>query len=83
LELGIAIAILTLGGGILFIGYYSLICWLPKKVKNIDTNLSIQALKASLYLVIFGFVIIILGLLYTVAILPPPDWWDRVLPSGK
>lgn len=79
----IASVILFLGGGILSVGYISLTYWLPKRTKNLDTSLSIQALKASFWLVVFGVVIIALGLFYMIDLLPPPDWWNRILPSGK
>jgi Trk-type K+ transport system membrane component len=82
-NLGIAVGILALGGGILFVGYINLIYWLPRKTKSFDTTISIQALKASLWLVIFGTIIIALGLLYLIDILPPPDWWNSVLRSSK
>jgi hypothetical protein len=83
MEFWIAVLVLSFGGGILCIGYLNLVHWLPKKTKNLDTVLSIQALKASFWLVIFGLVIIILGLLYLIDLVPPSDWWNRILPSNS
>lgn len=79
----IALVILVLGGGISCVGYLNLIHFLPNKTKNQDTVISIQAVKASFWLVIFGLIIIILGLLYIINLTPPPDWWSRILPPSN
>jgi hypothetical protein len=59
-----------LGGLILIYGYYHLVYVLPRIMKDMETRVSIEALRASFWLVIFGLVIILLGLLYLMKILP-------------
>jgi Ca2+/Na+ antiporter len=65
---------LLLGSLILICGYYQLIYKLPKMTKDIETSISMETLRASFWLVIFGLVIIVLGLLYLMGILPPTAW---------
>jgi ABC-type multidrug transport system permease subunit len=61
---------LLLGVLIVVAGYYHLIYKLPKMAKDVETRLSIEALRVSFWLVIFGLIIIILGLLYLMDVLP-------------
>jgi len=70
----IAFSAFLLGGIILVCGYYHLIYKLPKMTKDMETRISMEALRTSFWLVIFGLVMIILGLLYLMNLLPPPGW---------
>jgi len=70
----IASLALLLGGIILACGYYHLIYVLPKMTKDMETRISMEALRTSFWLVMFGLVMIILGLLYLMNLLPPPGW---------
>lgn len=63
-----------LGGLVLVCGYYHLVYMLPKAAKDMETHISMEALRASFWLVIFGMIIITLGLLYLMNLLPPPGW---------
>jgi hypothetical protein len=63
-----------LGGVILACGYYHLVYVLPRMAKDIETRLSMEALRVSFWLVIFGLIIIILGFLYLMNLLPPFGW---------
>ena len=74
MELFIAFWIFVSGACVLGVGYTCLVCFLPKKAKDVDTQISMEALKASFWLVIFGLIIIILGFLYSMNLLPPPGW---------
>lgn len=60
-----------LGGLILVCGYYHLIYLLPKVAKDTETQINMEALRASFWLVIFGMIIITLGFLYLMNLLPP------------
>jgi hypothetical protein len=62
---------LLLGSSIMVCGYYHLVYVLPKMAKSMETQISIEALRVSFWLVIFGLVIIVLGLLHLMGILPP------------
>ena len=64
----------TVGIFILGIGYYCLVSVLPRKAKEIDTSISLTALRASFWLVIGGIIIIFLGFLYLMGVIPPPSW---------
>lgn len=71
MELLIASWIFVSGVVILGVGYTCLVYFLPKKANDIDTRISMEALRASFWLVIFGLIIIILGFLYAMNLLPP------------
>lgn len=60
-----------LGGIILVCGYYHLIYVLPRMTKDMETRLSMEALRVSFWLVIFGLIMIVLGILYLMNLLPP------------
>jgi uncharacterized membrane protein len=65
---------LLLGSLILICGYYHLIYMLPKTMREMETRISMEALRASYWLVIFGLVIIVLCLLHLMGVLPPVEW---------
>jgi drug/metabolite transporter (DMT)-like permease len=65
-----AFFVLFLGSGILMGGCYNLIYLLPR-MKEVETRISMEALRASFWMVIFGLIIILLGLLHMMGILPP------------
>jgi len=62
---------LLLGSSILVCGYYHLVYVLPRMAKDMETRISMEALRVSFWLVIFGLIIIVLGLLHLMGILPP------------
>jgi len=70
------IGILSIIFGVLFSagGYCCLVWVLPKKAREIDTSISIIALRASFWLVVAGIIMIFLGLLYLMSVIPPPGW---------
>jgi len=70
----IAFLAFLLGGIILVCGYYHLIYILPKMTKDIEARISMEAIRTSFWLVIFGLIMIILGLLYLMNLLPPAGW---------
>ena len=63
-----------LGSAVLVCGYYHLVYVLPRMAKDMETRVSMEALKVSFWLVIFGLVIIVLGVLHLMDILPPLGW---------
>lgn len=63
-----------LGGLILAFGYYHLVYVLPRMAKDMETRVSMEALRASFWLVVFGLIIIVVGLLYLMNMLPPQIW---------
>jgi uncharacterized membrane protein len=63
-----------LGSVVLVCGYYHLVYVLPRMAKDMETRVSMEALKVSFWLVIFGLIIIVLGVLYLMGILPPLTW---------
>ena len=71
---GIASLAFLLGGLLLIFGYYHLVYVLPRMTKDVETRVSIEALRVSFWLVIFGLIIILLGLLHLMNILPPSGW---------
>jgi len=71
---GIAFLSFLLGSIILAVGYYHLVYVLPKMAKDMETRISIEALRVSFWLVIFGLIIIVLGILHLMGLLPPPGW---------
>gem|GEM_PF-2174136 len=64
--------LIVIGLSLLILGYWSLTSKLPKLAKDTKTEISIVTLKACLYLVIGGLVIIILGALHLIGVIP---WW--------
>ena len=62
---------LLLGSSILVCGYYHLVYVLPRMAKDMETQISMEALRVSFWLVIFGLIIIVLGLSHLMGILPP------------
>ena len=60
-----------LGSAVLVCGYYHLVYVLPRTGKDVETRVSMEALRVSFWLVIFGLIIIVLGLLNLMNILPP------------
>jgi amino acid permease len=69
---GIASLAFLFGGLLLAYGYYHLVYVLPKMTKDVETRISMEALRASFWVVIVGLIIIVLGLLYLMNLLPPP-----------
>lgn len=61
---------LLMGLGILATGYTFLVLILPFISKRTDTSVSIEAMRASSWLIIGGLIIIILGFLYLMEIVP-------------
>lgn len=61
---------LLVGILIVLVGYYHLIYKLPRISREFETRLSMEALRVSFWLVIFGLIIIVLGVLYLMDILP-------------
>ena len=70
----IGLLAVTFGTFILGIGYYCLVSVLPRKAKEIDSSISMTALRASSWLVIAGIIIVFLGFLYLMSVIPPPGW---------
>jgi quinol-cytochrome oxidoreductase complex cytochrome b subunit len=68
----IGLLALMIGLGILATGYISLVLILPFISRKTDTSISIEALRASSWLVIGGLIIVILGFLYLMGLIPPP-----------
>jgi len=55
-----------LGGLIVIFGFYHLVYVLPRMAKDMETRISLEAHRASFWLVIFGLVIIVLSCVYMV-----------------
>jgi len=62
-----------LGLALICVSCYYLFHVFPKIAKGQDITISIVALRVSSWLVIGGFIIILLGLLYLMRIIP---WWS-------
>jgi Na+/melibiose symporter-like transporter len=63
-----------LGGLILLVGYYHLVYVLPEMTKDGETRVSVQALRASFWLVAFGLAVVLIGILFLMNILSPWTW---------
>lgn len=63
------IYIIILGLLLLFIGYFHVVYIIPKRMKNQETTLRIESLKSSFLLIIFGCILILLGVLLWVNLL--------------
>jgi hypothetical protein len=69
MNVEIAFGAIIMGLFLLLLGYLSLTLILPKIAKK-DVSISIEAFRASFWLVIVGSIIIILGILYWMEIIP-------------
>ncbi|MEM2144588.1 MAG: hypothetical protein QW279_04455 [Candidatus Jordarchaeaceae archaeon] len=58
-----------IGGLLTVYGYYHLVYVLPTLGKDIETRISMEALRASFWLVVFGLVVIILSLVFGFSLL--------------
>jgi len=61
---------LLLGIPLVLFGYIHLVYILPRMAKDAETRLSMEALRASFWLVIFGLILILFGVLSLMGILP-------------
>jgi hypothetical protein len=61
---------LLLGIPLVLLGYIHLVYILPWMAKDVETRLSMEALRASFWLVIFGLILILFGVLFLMGILP-------------
>jgi heme/copper-type cytochrome/quinol oxidase subunit 4 len=50
-----------IGGLLILFGYYHLVYVLPRMSKDVETRISMEALRASFWLVIFGLVLVVLA----------------------
>lgn len=53
-----------IGGLLILCGYYHLVYVLPRMGKNIEARISMEALRASFWLVIFGLVVVVLAFVF-------------------